>query len=91
MLALYDSDPSVYDLVLLDLTMPGLDGLETLAELRARDTNLPVVLMSGYTEKDVRTRAAEDPALDFLQKPFHGRRLCEVLQALLAVRRTSKA
>jgi CheY-like chemotaxis protein len=76
-LSMYDRDPSRSQLVLLDLTMPGLDGFQTLAELRSRDANLPVVLMSGYTEENVRDRAAADPAIDFLQKPFRRQQLLE--------------
>jgi PAS domain S-box-containing protein len=77
-LGLYDRDPGRSDLVLLDLTMPGLDGFQTLAELRTRDTRLPVVLMSGYAEQSVRDRAAADPALDFLQKPFRTQQLLDM-------------
>ena len=76
-LTMYDRDPSRSDLVLLDLTMPGLDGFQTLKELRLRDANLPVVLMSGYAEQSVRDRAAADPAIDFLQKPFRKQQLLE--------------
>ncbi len=74
-LHIYDHEPARSKLVLLDLTMPGLDGLQTLAELRKRDASLPVVLMSGYAEQNVRDRAAADPAIDFLQKPFRDHQL----------------
>jgi two-component system cell cycle sensor histidine kinase/response regulator CckA len=74
---MYDRDPTQSHLVLLDLTMPGLDGFQTLAELRMRDANLPVVLMSGYTEQNVRDRALADPAIDFLQKPFRRQQLLD--------------
>ncbi|MFT3922155.1 MAG: response regulator [Myxococcales bacterium] len=88
-LSLYDSDPEQSDMVLLDLTMPGLDGFQTLTELRARDARLPVVLMSGYAEDDVRSRAAADPAIDFLQKPFRQQQLWEI--CALAVTKRFKA
>lgn len=77
-LCVYDADPEWTQLVLLDITMPGLDGFETLAELRKRNAGLPVVLMSGYTEENVRDRAALDPAIRFLQKPFRKQRLLAV-------------
>jgi PAS domain S-box-containing protein len=55
-----------YDLVLLDLTMPEIDGHAVLAELRKTHPHLPVILMSGYTS------AAAEPGehVAFLQKPF---------------------
>lgn len=57
------------DIVLLDLTMPGMDGHETLRELRRRDTSIPVVIMSGHSEKNVFDEFS-DGSLGFLQKPF---------------------
>ncbi len=73
-----------YTAILLDLTMPGLDGPTTLRELRQMQLNLPVLVMSGYSEYDVRQRFPRDPMLAFLPKPFTAadlqRRLRELLQ-----------
>lgn len=77
-------EPSaVHDCVLLDLTMPSKDGIETLAELRALRPDAVVVLMSGYAEADVleRLRGARHSA--FLQKPFNLQRLKSTLQRVL--------
>jgi len=62
-----------YDLALLDLTMPRMDGFELLRRIRLQQPALPVVLMSGYVESDIRERAeagADVVSVDFLQKPF---------------------
>lgn len=68
--------------VLLDLTMPGLDGLEVLQQLRRLSTDVPVVVMSGYSEVDVSNRFAGLGANGFIQKPFLPRdlvaRLCQL-------------
>lgn len=64
-LAMVDRIGDSLVLVLLDLTMPQMSGAETLAELRARRPNLPIVLTSGYGERDALAEAD-----DFLQKPF---------------------
>jgi DNA-binding response OmpR family regulator len=56
--------------VLLDLTMPRMDGLEVLRQLRPLAPNLPVLLMSGYNEHEVSKRCAEIGASGFIQKPF---------------------
>lgn len=62
--------PASFDLVLLDLSMPGLDGGETLAELRAIRPDVRVLLASGYGSSDrIAALAAGGPVL-FLQKPF---------------------
>jgi CheY-like chemotaxis protein len=56
--------------VLLDLTMPEMDGLETLRALRALDPKARIVLSSGYSEQSVRRRMSGDGPTGFLQKPF---------------------
>jgi two-component system cell cycle sensor histidine kinase/response regulator CckA len=58
------------DLVLLDLTMPGLSGEETLRILHTLRPSLRVILMSGYSENNVLRRLGEHGAVDFLPKPF---------------------
>ena len=81
-LAHYDAAKGAFDLVLLDLTMPGMDGIATLEQFRERAPELPVVLMSGYTEEDVRSRLS-DERTTFLPKPFRFERLREALAAAL--------
>ena len=69
--------------VLLDLTMPRMDGMETLVEMRRLDPNVPVVVMSGYSESETLMRFAGMGANGFIQKPFHPRdlvtRVCQLL------------
>ena len=56
--------------VLLDLTMPRLDGIEALQKLRCIQTNVQVLVMSGYSEQDVSAHFAGLGAAGFIQKPF---------------------
>jgi PAS domain S-box-containing protein len=63
------------DAVLLDLTMPGMDGLEVLTELRRLAPNVPILVMSGYGERDVSGALAEAGATGFVAKPFLPREL----------------
>jgi CheY-like chemotaxis protein len=56
--------------VLLDLTMPVMDGLETMRALRAVDPNARIVLSSGYSERSLQCRMSGDGPTRFLQKPF---------------------
>ncbi|MCI0705828.1 MAG: MASE1 domain-containing protein [Planctomycetia bacterium] len=57
-------------LVLLDLTMPVMDGAEALAMIRELSTEVPVVLCSGYAVEAVPEKLAHDTVTTFLQKPF---------------------
>ncbi len=56
--------------VVLDLTMPRMDGAETLAELRRIRPEVPVVLASGYAERELQDRFADAGFNGFLQKPY---------------------
>jgi len=67
----------------LDSTMPGLDGAETLRRLRTMHTSLPVLLCSGYSKHDLVALLDADPHVRFLSKPFRRRDLSEALRALL--------
>ena len=64
------------DLILLDLSMPGMSGVETYAHLRQINPNVPIVLTSGYSETESLSRFKKDNRLSgFIQKPFHMRTL----------------
>lgn len=55
---------------IIDLTMPGMAGLELLELIRAQDAAVPVLLVSGYARHEVRQREASSTSVSFLQKPF---------------------
>lgn len=65
--------------VLLDLTMPGLSGEETLRRLRTLRADVPVVVVSGYSAQEVRSRVEGVGVVEVLQKPFTPAQLREVL------------
>ncbi len=58
------------DLVLLDVKMPGMDGLEVLDRLRAMNDSLPVVVISGHGTISTAVEATKKGAFDFIEKPF---------------------
>jgi CheY-like chemotaxis protein len=70
------------EVVLLDLTMPGISGEEVLSEIHRLQPGLPVVLMSGYSEELAVSRF-EGRIAGFLHKPFTQEQLAEVLRAAL--------
>ncbi|MCF5052407.1 response regulator [Pseudomonas syringae] len=56
--------------ILSDVRMPGLSGLELLAEVQRRDADLPVILLTGHGDVPMAVDAMRDGAYDFLEKPF---------------------
>jgi two-component system C4-dicarboxylate transport response regulator DctD len=68
------------DLVLTDLRLPDMDGLEVLAHCRGIDAELPVVVMTGHGDVDTAVRAIKQGAYDFIEKPFGRDRLVTLVQ-----------
>jgi len=58
-----------FDIILLDLKMPGLDGLETLRELKERDPDLVSIMITGYPTIESAVKAIKSGAYDYLTKP----------------------
>ncbi|MBU6399179.1 MAG: CHASE domain-containing protein [Verrucomicrobia bacterium] len=73
--------------VLLDLTMPRLDGEQTFRALRRLRPDLPILVMSGYSEEELAGRFAGPGPTGFLAKPFKPETLASKLQTLLATAR----
>lgn len=66
--------------VLLDVRMPGMDGLEVQAELRERGIAYPVVVMTGHGDVDVAVKAMKAGAVDFIEKPFDKQVVLEAVE-----------
>ena len=69
--------------VLCDMTMPKMNGWETLSALRKLSPGIPVVLSSGYNESEINTDDHPDRADAFLHKPFSGKELANVVRQVL--------
>jgi len=69
-LDLFSRNTARIDAVLLDITMPGIGGEEVLVKLHAQCPDLPVLLMSGFSEAETRERLQHNGYTGFLQKPF---------------------
>lgn len=65
--------------IVLDMTMPGMNGLETLQKLRALNANVKVILSSGYSDAVVPESLLQQPATTFLAKPYRLEQLYEAL------------
>ncbi|MEE9606994.1 MAG: sigma-54 dependent transcriptional regulator [Myxococcota bacterium] len=82
--ALRHAEAATVDVVLCDLRMPGMDGLELLPELTARAPGVPIILMSAYGTADLAIEAMKRGAYDYLAKPF------QPSEALLAIRKAQE-
>jgi signal transduction histidine kinase/ActR/RegA family two-component response regulator len=83
-LATFAADPSAFDLVVTDLNMPGMSGLELAARMRSVRPDANIVLMSGYvTEEDV-ARAREAGVREIVLKPDTIEQLAPLIERLLA-------
>ncbi len=81
-LAAVRADPSQFDLVVTDLNMPGMSGLEVARELSRLRPDLPVVLTSGYITEELREQALEARVRQLIYKPNTVEELCDVVQRL---------
>ena len=59
-----------YDAIVTDIKMPGMDGLALLAEIRERQPDTPILIITGHGEYDLSVRALRGGAYDFIQKPI---------------------
>ncbi len=79
-----------YDAIVTDIKMPGMDGLELLAEVRKLRPDTPTVLITGHGEHDLATQALRGGAHDYVQKPIDRDYFVSSLGHAIEVRRMSR-
>ncbi|MEY3706311.1 MAG: hypothetical protein RL585_868, partial [Pseudomonadota bacterium] len=72
-----------FDLMVLDLMMPGEDGLQVISRLRAAQSDLPVIVLTARGDESDRITGLEAGADDYLAKPFNPRELVARIQSVL--------
>jgi two-component system nitrogen regulation response regulator NtrX len=85
--ALRKTENETVDLVLLDIKMPGIDGMEVLSRLHQSQPGLPVVIISGHGTIQTAVEATRLGAFDFIEKPVDADRILLVIRNGLAQRR----
>jgi DNA-binding NtrC family response regulator len=79
-----------FDLILLDLTLPGRNGMEVLAEIRAHETGLPVIMITAFGTVENAVRAMQGGAANFVQKPWDNEKLLADVRAAVGWRRAEE-
>lgn len=80
-------EPDWPGVVVSDIRMPGIDGLQLLQQLQAQDPELPVLLITGHGDVPLAVQAMRAGAYDFLEKPFASDDLLDSVRRALALRR----
>lgn len=88
-IALEKTKARAYDVILLDVNLPDIDGIEVLKRLRAEKNDVPVIVMSGHGTIDTAVSATRLGAHDFLEKPIGTERLLLSLNRLLQFQQLS--
>src|SRR5579875_3314220 len=73
-----------FDLVLLDLALPGRNGIEILSTLRERETTLPVIMITAFGTVDNVVEAIRGGAQNFVQKPWDNEKLLADIRSAIA-------
>jgi CheY-like chemotaxis protein len=76
------AEKEVPDLIIMDVVMPGMDGIETLVKLKSdpRIAHIPVIMLTGMGETAILDKAMASGAVDFIEKPFNGDMLMEAIK-----------
>ncbi len=83
-LQIFESESDTVDVVFLDVRMPGMSGIEVLKKIKEKRPNLPVVIMTAFSDSDTAIEAMKEGAFDYLVKPFYDDRLREVIEKAIA-------
>lgn len=80
---LTDYNPDQLGCLVLDVSMPGITGLELQQALNKREALLPIIILTGHGDVPMAVKAMKQGALDFIQKPFRGQDLLDQVSKAL--------
>jgi len=79
---LYQAQTGIHDLIILDIMLPGKDGISLLCELRKQQFDIPVILLTAKSETSDKVKGLDSGADDYLSKPFQTSELLARMRAL---------
>ena len=77
-------DTTQFGCIVSDVSMPGIDGIQLLRELKSRGVTLPVIVMTGHADVALAVGAMKAGAVDFIEKPFSDDVLLDAISAAMA-------
>ena len=84
--ALKEVEKQHFDLIFLDLVLPGMSGVETLSAIKEKDKRAVVVIVTGYGDDPIALEAMSQGPLFLVRKPFRANDIVEVLNTMVRVR-----
>ncbi len=78
--AIEELELSIYDVLIFDICMPHMDGLDAINKVRQKDTKVPIIILSAHTEKEYLWRAVELKITKYLTKPYDKDSLIKALE-----------
>ncbi len=78
-----DENSNKIDVIFLDVRMPGMNGIEVLKEIRERTKNIPVIMMTAFSDSNAAIEAMKEGAFDYLLKPLRNEQLREIIDKAL--------
>lgn len=79
-----------YDLVLMDVRMPEVGGMEALDKIKALNPEIPIVMMTAYSSNKTASKALEKGAYGYLTKPFDFENLRQTIKSAVKTRNTNQ-
>lgn len=76
----------IYDLIILDIMMPVMDGIQALKEIRKNNIKIPVILLTAKSQVDDKVEGLDSGANDYLTKPFDKKELLARIRALTRIK-----
>ncbi len=83
-LRVLDDNINNIDVIFLDVRMPGLNGIEVLKMIKEKIKNIPVIVMTAFTDTDIAIKAMKEGAFDYLLKPLRNEQLREVVERAIS-------
>ena len=85
-LALTEKEGAWFDLLLVDIRMPGIDGIELMEKVKAQRQTVEVIIMTGYATVETAVKAMKNGAYDYLSKPFEMDELLHLVKKVVEIR-----
>lgn len=85
-LKLLENERPGFDLLLVDIRMPGMDGIQLLKEIKAQNQSIEVIIMTGYATVETAVKSMKYGAFDYLSKPFDKDELLNIIDKVVKIK-----